>query len=312
MKKELLYKFFEGSTSLEEEYAIRKWIESSEEHRSEFYRERKLYDAMTVLPSPQTNQKEQTKPRRHTLWPEFIKIAAVVVLTLAIGTIYQKHKENSQVIAMQTITVPAGQYINIGLPDGSQVWLNARTTISYPVDFREKERTILLNGEAYFEVAPKKDQPFIVKTEKYNVEVLGTKFNVEAYKEKGTFATTLMHGKVRIHSSENPKAALILMPDRKAVLETGKLVVHKVDDYNPYRWREGLICFKNASFSAIMEAFEKYYGLKIHIKNQQVNKYNYTGKFRQTNGVDYALHILQKEISFKYKRDDNLQTIYIE
>jgi ferric-dicitrate binding protein FerR (iron transport regulator) len=169
-----------------------------------------------------------------------------------------------------------------------------------------------LDGEAYFEVAPNKKKPFLVKTDKYHVEVLGTKFNIEAYKDKNTFATTLMEGKVRINSANCTKDFLILKPDTKAVYEDGNLAVHYVDDYNPYRWREGLICFKNISFSQIMEDFEKYYGVKIHILNEQVNKYNYTGKFRQTDGIDYALRVLQKDIVFSYNRNDEKQEIIIE
>ena len=78
------------------------------------------------------------------------------------------------------------------------------------------------------------------------------------------------------------------------------------------RWKEGLICFKNETFTFIMKDFEKYYGLTIQVKNKNVFKYVYTGKFRQTDGIDYALRVLQKDIKFTYQRDDENQIIYIE
>jgi ferric-dicitrate binding protein FerR (iron transport regulator) len=103
-----------------------------------------------------------------------------------------------------------------------------------------------------------------------------------------------------------------LTPDKKTVLKEGKLWIEQVDDYTPYRWIEGLICFRNKSFMSVMKDFEKYYGVNIHIKNQIVLKYYYTGKFRHTDGIDYALRVLQKDIRFKYTRDDENQIIYIE
>ena len=93
-------------------------------------------------------------------------------------------------IALQTITVPAGQRINITLADGTNVWLNARTTIQYPITFNEKERLVKLDGEAYFDVTKDKSKPFIVQTNNYNVEVLGTKFDVDSYSETEIFETT--------------------------------------------------------------------------------------------------------------------------
>ena len=215
-------------------------------------------------------------------------------------------------IALQTITVPAGQRINITLADGTNVWLNARTTIQYPITFNEKERLVKLDGEAYFDVTKDKSKPFIVQTDNYNVEVLGTQFDVNAYSETGEFETTLMSGSVKVASASDSTQKITLKPNNKVFLQDGKLHVTAVDDYNPYRWKEGLICFKNETFTSIMKDFEKYYGLTIQVKNKNVFKYVYTGKFRQTDGIDYALRVLQKDIKFTYQRDDENQIIYIE
>ena len=119
-------------------------------------------------------------------------------------------------IALQTITVPAGQRINITLADGTNVWLNARTTIQYPITFNEKERLVKLDGEAYFDVTKDKSKPFIVQTNNYNVEVLGTKFDVDSYSETEIFETTLMEGSVRISSLTDANESLMLKPHNKA------------------------------------------------------------------------------------------------
>ncbi|MDR1403730.1 MAG: FecR domain-containing protein [Tannerellaceae bacterium] len=308
MKKETLRMFFEGLASLEEEQQIRHWMEASPDNEQTLYKERKLFDAITLL--AQTSHKKSAS-RQRTFLLEWLKIAAAVLLTAGAGWLYTSYRESSAPVAMQSIVVPAGQRINISLPDGTNVWLNARSELKYPVSFNKKERRLHLNGEAYFEVTENKEKPFIVSTGQGSVEALGTDFNVEAYSEKGNFETTLMKGRVRVLSPDN-RAAVYLSPDNKAVLKDGKFIVERVDDYTEYRWIEGLICFKNEPFVEIMKTFEKYYGVTVEVKNRQARKYMYTGKFRHTDGIDYALRVLQKDIRFSFSRDDENHIIYIE
>lgn len=314
MNKNTLYKFFEGNASQKEEEAVRQWLDESTVNQQTFLKERKLFDAMLLL-GDETKIKEGKKRFTVSLASfrvELLKVAAVVAVTLLGSYFYYQASLEKEMMAMQTISVPAGQRINLTLSDGTNVWLNARTSLSYPMKFSKKNRQVVLDGEAYFEVAKDKSKPFIVQTDKYNVEVLGTTFDVEAYAETGEFETTLMSGSVKVASAANPEEAMTLKPDNKVYLKDGQLLVTTVDDYNPYRWKEGLICFKNESFVSIMKDFEKYYGLTIRVNNKNVQKYVYTGKFRQTDGIDYALRVLQKDIKFTYQRDDENQIIYIE
>ena len=113
---------------------------------------------------------------------------------------------------MNTIKVPAGQRANLTLPDGTNVWLNARSEMRYPAVFTGNKREITLDGEAYFEVTHNEDKPFVVQTNKCNVEVLGTKFNVEAYSDSEDFCTSLMEGSVRVSDKGNPSESLVLAP----------------------------------------------------------------------------------------------------
>ena len=314
MNKDILYKFFEGNASFEEEAAVKQWMEESAENRLAFLKERKLFDAMLLLGNEEIikNGKKRFSINLSSLRTELIKIAAVVAITLGGSYFYYQSSLEKELMAMQTITVPAGQRINITLVDGTNVWLNARTSLSYPVKFGKNNRQVVLDGEAYFDVTKDKSKPFIVQTDNYNVEVLGTKFDVNAYSETGEFETTLMSGSVKVASASDSTQKITLKPNNKVYLQDGKLHVTAVDDYNPYRWKEGLICFKNETFTSIMKDFEKYYGLTIQEKNKNVFKYVYTGKFRQTDGIDYALRVLQKDIKFTYQRDDENQIIYIE
>ena len=314
MNKDILYKFFEGNASFEEEAAVKQWMEESAENRLAFLKERKLFDAMLLLGNEEIikNGKKRFSINLSSLRTELIRIAAVIAITLGGSYFYYQSSLEKELMAMQTITVPAGQRINITLVDGTNVWLNARTSLSYPVKFGKNNRQVVLDGEAYFDVTKDKSKPFIVQTDNYNVEVLGTQFDVNAYSETGEFETTLMSGSVKVASASDSTQKITLKPNNKVFLQDGKLHVTAVDDYNPYRWKEGLICFKNETFTSIMKDFEKYYGLTIQVKNKNVFKYVYTGKFRQTDGIDYALRVLQKDIKFTYQRDDENQIIYIE
>lgn len=310
MERNTLYRFFEGSASLEEEKDIRQWMESSPGNREIFLRERKFFDASALLAEA---PREAPKPRRrHARIRCGLKAAAIAILVWAVSYGYYRLSGVQETVAMQTISVPAGQRVNLLLPDGTEIWLNARTTLKYPVSFNDRERRMELDGEAYFSVSGDEKRPFIVCTDKGSVISLGTNFNVEAYASGKGFITTLMQGHVKITPKNNPAGALTLAPGRKAVWTGDSLRVEVVDDYAPYRWVEGLICFRNESIPAILEKFEKYYGVRIHVKNPGILPYTYTGKFRHTDGVDYALRVLQKDIRFKYTRDDELRIIYIE
>lgn len=312
MNKELLYKFFEGTASMEEGMKIKAWMEESTENEQAFYKERKLFDAILLNGNQRTATQRNFFPILKKLTTtQWVRMAGIVIVTLLTNYFFQQYKENHAPVSMNIITVPAGQRANITLPDGTNVWLNARTTLQYPSSFNRRQRTVALNGEAYFDVSKNKKKPFVVQTKNYNIEVLGTKFNVNAYTDQGEFETALMQGSVKTSSLLHPEQTVTLSPHHRAYLKNGKLHVATVSDHDPYRWKEGLICFKNVPFLKIMKKFEKCYGIRIFINNKEVVKYNFTGKFRQADGVDYALRVLQNDINFKFEKDNDKQIIYI-
>lgn len=318
MDSELLYRFFEGSTNDEENREIREWFDSSPQNREHLYRERKLFDALILLrdepdevSSTYTMTEESVRDKKRGLQATFMKVAAAVVILLMSGLLYMQLKDKDENYGMQAINVPAGQYVSLSLPDGTNIWLNARTKIEYPVSFNKKERVVKLDGQAYFEVVHNDKIPFIVQTPKGNVSVLGTKFDVMDYADEDRFETTLMDGKVKVDLVSGQGQSLILDPGTKSYLKDGKLQVTGIEDYDVYRWKEGLICFNTASFGDIMKSFEKIYGSKIIVENTRVNKYSYTGKFRFVDGIDYALRVLQKDIRFVYEWDLEKHIIYV-
>lgn len=313
MEKETLYKFFDGKASREEKEAVRIWLESSPENEQELFREREFFDAMILSGSTKSaGEEKKSHPFFRTVLFEAIKIAAVFVITVACGTYFYKSEIRKIGEAMNTIKVPAGQRANLTLPDGTNVWLNARSEMRYPAVFTGNKREITLDGEAYFEVTHNEDKPFVVQTNKCNVEVLGTKFNVEAYSDSEDFCTSLMEGSVRVSDKGNPSETVLLSPNHMVSLENGQLSTSLILDFDVFRWKEGLICFRNMNFEQLMLRFEKCYGVRIVVENKHLVNYICSGKFRISDGIDNALRILQKDAKYSFERNNDESVIYIK
>lgn len=311
MEKETLYKFFDGKASREEKESVRIWLESSPENEQELFKEREFFDAM-IGSTKVAGMEKKSRPFYRTVLLEAIKIAAVFAITVASGTYFYKSEICKIGEAMNTITVPAGQRANLTLPDGTNVWLNARSEMRYPAVFTGNKREITLDGEAYFEVTHNEDKPFVVQTNKCNVEVLGTKFNVEAYSDSEDFCTSLIEGSVRVSDKGNPSETLVLAPNQQVSLINGHLQSKSIADFDPFRWKEGLICFKDMNFKELMSRFEKCYGIHVIIENPKLTDYICSGKFRISDGIDKALHILQKDAKYTFERNKDESVIYIK
>jgi ferric-dicitrate binding protein FerR (iron transport regulator) len=313
MKKELLHRFFEGTAAPEEELAVKEWIDSSAGHRRALLEERAFFDTLLFADDEEMRRhKAHSKPpRSHTIIREILKIAAVAAILFLASYAFYSYKMDEIGQAVHTITVPAGQRANLQLPDGTNVWINARSSLSYPACFPGSAREVALNGEAYFEVACNARQPFIVHTKKYDINVSGTKFNVESYSDVHDFSTALMEGAVEIVDRDHPERSVSLSADRKAAEQAGHLVICPIKDYDIYRWRDGLICFKETDFITLMARFEKCYGIDIVIKNRQMANKVFSGKFRIADGIDNALRILQKEGRYTFSRNNEETIVYI-
>ena len=126
---------------------------------------------------------------------------------------------------------------------------------------------------------------------------------------EGVFETSLIEGKVKVHTAYED---MTLYPKDKAVLENGLLTRKQIDDMDTYRWRDGLYCFKNLSFDDVLKQFEIYYDIRFVKENPQIANPKLNGKFRLIDGVDYALRVLQREVGFSFRRDDEANVIYLK
>ena len=312
MRRDILYKFFEGKASPKEQRLIGQWLDESEKHKEVLVRERMVFDAMIVSGGITDRQSVQSRKKRtRVVFMELLRVAAVILVMFLVGGYIYVRKMEEIRLANNIVTVPVGQRVSLQLPDGTSVWLNASSEIIYPAYFSGSTREIHLNGEAYFEVEHNASKPFIVHTETFDIKVLGTKFNVEAYKGMEGFTTALMEGSVEVTDRKNKDKSVRLYPAQKVAFRNGELCKSPIDNYDVYRWREGLICFKETRFADLMRQLEKNYGVRILINNEAVKEKVFSGKFRTTDGIDNALRLLQKEGHYTFEWDENKTTVCI-
>ena len=176
--------------------------------------------------------------------------------------LYDPIRKNSKEALYNTISTPNGGQYQLELPDGSQVWLNATSSIYFPTVFAGKERRVSITGEAYFEIAKNRNMPFIVEVNGAEVQVLGTHFNINAYSDEENVKTTLLEGSVKFINGDQSS---ILKPDQQSQL-TKKGMVKVISDVNVEEvvaWKNGLFAFENASIETVMRQLSRWYDVQI-------------------------------------------------
>lgn len=316
MDQELLFSYFRGETTPQEEERILAWVEASEDNRREFRKAHVLFAGLALYaPRPETSHPVVPLGRRigRQVLRHAVRAAAVVLL--AVGAAYfGKSRYHRSLAGRETvISVPAGQRMQMTLADGTRVRLNAGTTLEYPVVFAREARRVRLSGEAFFEVAHDAEHPFVVETFASDIRVLGTAFNVQADEEHACFSTTLVEGKVQVTSRIDPAESIVMQPNDMVVLENGRLYKECVADFADLCWTEGLIHLKKMPFEELMRTFERAFDVQIRIERQTMPRIDVmSGEIRISDGVEYALHVLQQVCSgFTYTRDEKSNVIVI-
>ncbi len=308
MQKELLIKYIEGSCTEQEKIDIVQWIDADSENLKEFLAIRKLYDITLWHSAPESRIEEiPAKPKKITvkqLTLELLKIAAILIIAMIISRYFFSDPETKSPVVMQKLLVPAGQRSQITLEDGSRIWLNAKTTLIFPNHFAGNTREVILDGEGFFEVTPNKEKPFIVKTEKYDLKVWGTTFNLTAYSGRNIFEASLLEGSVEILEPGTLKG-ILLKPDQRVFLKGNNLVEAPIEHKNHFLWKDGIISFENESFPEMLKKLELCFDLNIEVKNEKVLNYRWTGKFRTKDGVEHILKVLQLSNKFSYTINEN-------
>lgn len=197
-------------------------------------------------------------------------------------------------ISYNILTTPRGGKFRIVLPDGTGVWLNAASSIRYPVAFTGKQRRVEITGEAYFEVAKNEAMPFIVSVNnKAEVEVLGTHFNVNAYEDEAAINTTLLEGKVRVSAGASPGA--VLQPGQQASLNTAGAmkVLDDIDVMQVTAWKDGWFEFHMATLPDVMRQLSRWYDVDVNYP-ANIPERAFEGRMQQDLTLTQVLKILER------------------
>lgn len=313
MNKEIFNRYFRHEASFQEEEQLLKWLDDDPAHLEELNRERCIFDALLLCDEPQ-EKKRVLWTNRH-FWTQVASLAAVVVVAFGIGVMTTPYFETEPESRYSQIDVPAGQRVDVTLADGTEVCLNAMSSLRFPQNFQGKNREVILRGEGYFDVAHDKAHPFIVKTKRADIQVLGTEFDVTAFDDENSeyFEVSLVEGAVLLHDNMNKQEDIRMEPDQTVVLKEGRLVAETTPDFKGFSWRDGILSFHDEDFVSLLSRFEATFGVHIVNLMQHTPQVSFTGKIRIDEGVDHALWVLLRNCDFNYFRDSiEHSTIYIQ
>lgn len=306
MKKSDLQRYIEGVSTQQEKERIAQWLDDDPRNMTQFNHLRRLFD-ISVWNQYRDAHRIGTRkiPKSKRIIREIAKIAAVFLLGFCIHYFFiaVDGRPGETALAAESIYVPEGQRSEVVLSDGTKVWLNANSILTFPALFSDTARMVELHGEAYFDVAHHPERRFVVKTRDYHVRVLGTEFNVIAYPERQIFETALIRGSVEIaHPASDHR--ITLTPDHRVSLdERGVLAASRIVNHSQFLWKEGIMAFEDEPVVSIFEKMERFYGVTITVLNDSVLKGHYTGKFWTNDGVEQVLKVLQLRQGFAYTID---------
>jgi ferric-dicitrate binding protein FerR (iron transport regulator) len=232
----------------------------------------------------------------------FARYAAIVVFALALPAIlYQAYRHNpgNALITVSIAQTDSSKLVTLG--DGTRVWLNSNSSITYPPKFSETHRTVQFTGEAYFEVAHNKSSPFHVQTNNVRVKVLGTSFNVRSYASGKTVETTLVEGKVAIQNNQGDDLATLTPGQMAAYDKASKHVsVKPVDPRDRTAWRYGVIALNNVPLNDIVAKLTELYQVDITTHGLDANHTAFNFSFRKSEPIDKVLEMLSFIAPVKY------------
>ncbi|MFD1772106.1 FecR family protein [Sphingobacterium suaedae] len=347
---ELVHKYLKQEMSAEEQFFLEKNLEEDAQRRLLFDTITKSNVKKSSLPELQSkfdkviSSENNTFPTLQKRWLKFpiykIALAAAVVGAILLFLVprLQNVAIDDQALA-KTIHTKNAERKKITLPDSTEVWLNGGSTISYLPSFGKTDRTIELDGEAFFDVTPNKDLPMIIAAKGIKVKVVGTSFNIKSYRDEDSYEASLVEGKIELYVSDKRKSTTQvyhLVPGEKIKIldntlshNQEKLSIPEQREFREYEilrssfgkenpdetpseiaWKEEKLAFDSEALSTALLKMEKWYDTKIELQNTALTNLSVTGTFTEKS-VEDLLKVLQLGgAQFKYKKIDQRIIIY--
>lgn len=317
-KKEIneldLFRYVNRELTGQEYSEVEEWINASEEHRKiaeDFY---ELSFAVTSLQiikrsAPHQALKKVNKRIQQNQFRKlylFVQKAAVILLLplLFLSGYFLLHPHEKTSVSYLEARMTPGMTGSTILPDGTKIWLNSSSSLTYPNRFSGSSREVTLDGEAYFEVAGDAGKPFIVHTKNSSVKVLGTKFNIDAYSTNDFIATTLVEGSIEFNyqGKDDISRTIVVKPNEQVYYDQQTSQARLNETYVPkdIAWKNGQIILRNTPLSDILWILSKRFNVEFRIKDPAFYKYSFTGVFTNQQ-IERVLEHFKRSSGIRYK-----------
>lgn len=321
----MIIRLFSGEASREEKKDIENWLNQEPENRKLLNDLREIWLTAGIEQNAdhydieravrQFRQKTRFTSQKAVLpqrIPRLIRYAAVLLLLIALPLSYYYGKKSTPLSgSFTTISCAQGDKTAIVLPDSSQVILNSGSRLTFNNNFQNGPRQVFLDGEAYFSVQKRTQNPFRVKTSDIEVEVLGTKFNLKAYSDEETITTTLVTGCLKVMQGDN---STLIKPNQKLVYnkKSGNTDLSKINDLAPEtEWKDGRLVFRNQSLEELEHKLERWFDVEIEFADEQVKSRRFTGTLERESILEVISYFgRSKYVAYQIK--DNKITFYTE
>ncbi|PWK80492.1 FecR family protein [Mucilaginibacter oryzae] len=215
--------------------------------------------------------------------------AGVLISKTGNGEIVYQAAQSSGDVLQNTISTPKGGQYKVILPDGTNVWLNAASSLTYPTVFKGAERLVTLTGEGYFEVAKNKAIPFRVRSSGQTVEVLGTHFNINAYADEAAVKTTLLEGSVKVSSQAG---TAVIVPGQQAQLSSNGVHLQEVDTEKEVAWKNGVFSFADEDLRTVMRQISRWYDIDV-VYAGKIPDEKFFGEISRSSNLNEIFKILE-------------------
>jgi ferric-dicitrate binding protein FerR (iron transport regulator) len=282
--------------------------ETGQEHSAHTYVDE---SGNLVLTRPAWHNEAAPPPiRRRRKRAAIISVCASILLVFLIWLPYKQDQEQPAALAMMTKKITQrSEYKYLLLPDSTQVWLNAASSLEYPPHFDKNKREVFLSGEAYFDVKHADQLPFIIHTGKVSTLVLGTAFNIKAYPGRENIIVSVSRGKVKVQY-DNKEVATLTQGQQVKVKNAGSQPVEKKTiSTEPAAWQQGNLQYDDETMEDIVAELEQVYDVQIRLQHDAVRHVRIATSFRREIGVDQALQILCQLTDTRLKLDNGLYII---
>lgn len=324
-----------GSISGQADLSLQKWENDSEANKQYAERIEQLWETLDIVgqeeefdserafllfkervsQEPKNSTKQKKRINRFPL-RKVLSYAAVLIpfllLSYSTYSYFLLKSGHEQDVSLSEVVVPNGSKTQLTLQDGSKVWLNAGSKIQYDSRFGEKSRTLRLSGEAYLEVAPNANCPFLIFAGDVKVKVLGTRFNVNAYEENKEVKVALLQGAIEMQVGSSTPLQMTSKDIASFDRHTKKISIYKNSLYSGYAidWINNRFVFNSESFEQIAHTLERSFNVQINIRKESIKKRQFVGDFVNNETIEQIFRVMSADGKFAYTINGNTIDVY--